>query len=217
GPPIKCRCLIDDLIEADRGKIRELHFNNRAHPVNGRADGQSDYRILADRRINDPAGKLLRQIFRRFERAAECANVLPVDEHARVFGQCPRLRLANGFQVRNAHTLFIPAVPRALRAGAATTTRASLPRTDRAMARAERSRRHPRLFEPSRSAKARWSARQPSLAATNVPRPLSGSHGRWAIASIWDLRSQRHRARHVRKAAGEGPRPFAGHDLPGRA
>src|SRR5439155_17357151 len=186
-------------------------------PVNGRADGQSAYRFLADRLINDTPGKLLRPIFRRFERAAECANVLPVDEPARVFGQCPRLRLANGFQVRNAHTLFIPAVPRALRAIAATTTRASLPRTDRAPARAERWRRHPQPFEPSRSAKARSSARRPNLAATNVPRPLSGSRGRRAIASIWDLRSRRHRARHVRKAGGDGPRPFAGHDLPGRA
>src|SRR5207249_3822087 len=137
-------------------------------PVNGRPDGQSDYRVLADRRINDPAGKFLRQVFRRFERAAECTDVLPVDEHARVFGQCPRLRLANGFQVRNAHTLFIRAVPRALRAGAAMTTRASLPRTDRALARAERWRRHPQPFEPSRSAKARSSARRPNPAATNV-------------------------------------------------
>ena len=134
--PIKGGGLIDDLVEADRGKVRELHFYNRSHSFDRRADGQADYRILTDRRIDHPSRKLLRQIFCRLERAAERANVLSVDEYARVFGQRPRLRLANGLQVSDAHARLNLVVPGALPPGVATTRRASLRCRDRVPARA---------------------------------------------------------------------------------
>src|SRR5207244_3008176 len=144
----------------------ELHFNNRPHPVHGRSDRQADHGILADRRIDDPAGELLGQIFRRLERAAEGPHVLTVNEHSRVFGQRPRLRFANGFQVSDTHPFLKSAVLRAPPPGAATTARASPPCTGPASARVEPWRRLPQLFGSLRCATVRPSARPPSRAAT---------------------------------------------------
>ena len=87
--PEQRRGLVDDLVETGGGKIGELHLDDRPHALDGRADGQADHRILADGRVNHPPGKFLRQIFRGLERAAERADILPVNEHARIVAQAP--------------------------------------------------------------------------------------------------------------------------------
>ena len=66
-------------------------------------DGQAEHGVFADRRVNHPPRELLRQVLGGLERAAERADILPVNEHARVVRQRPRLRLANRFQVGDAH------------------------------------------------------------------------------------------------------------------
>ena len=43
------RGLVDYLIERHRGKICELHFQNRPHAFKSRADRQTRHRIFADR------------------------------------------------------------------------------------------------------------------------------------------------------------------------
>ncbi len=48
-------------------------------------------------------GNLLRQGLGRLERAAEAAHILPVNKHAGIVRQRPRLRLPNGLQVSDAH------------------------------------------------------------------------------------------------------------------
>ena len=104
--PEKRRGLVDDLIEADGGKIGELHFDDRPHAFNRRADGQADHRVFGDGRIQNAAGKFLRQIFRGLERAAERADILPVNEHARIVAQGVGLRFADGFEVGDVSAPF---------------------------------------------------------------------------------------------------------------
>ena len=95
--------MIHDLVETHGRKIRELHFNNGPHPLDGRANRRSHHRILADRRIDHAAGKFLREILRRLERAPERTDILPVDEHPRIVPQRARLGFANGLEIRDAH------------------------------------------------------------------------------------------------------------------
>ena len=47
--PEKGRGLIDDLVKTDDGKIGELHFDDRPHAFNRRADSHANHRVLADR------------------------------------------------------------------------------------------------------------------------------------------------------------------------
>ena len=103
GPPVQRGRLIDDLVEGDRRKIRELHFDDRPHAFDGRADRQADHGIFANWRVEDPAGKLLRQILGRLERAAKAADILTVNKHTRIFRQGAGLGFTNGVQVSNAH------------------------------------------------------------------------------------------------------------------
>ena len=93
------RRLIDDLVEADGGKIRELHLDDGAHPFDGCAHGRADHGVFADRRIDHPPREFTRQVLRGLERAAEFAHILSVDIDARIRGQGTRLRFANGFEV----------------------------------------------------------------------------------------------------------------------
>ena len=76
---------------------------------NRRADGQADHRVLGNRRIQNAAGKFLRQIFRGLERAAERADILPVNEHARVVAQRVGLRFADGVNVGDFSSHFLRA------------------------------------------------------------------------------------------------------------
>ena len=101
--PKKCRGLVDDLIECDGGKIRKLHFDDWPHPFDGGANSEADNRIFADGRVEDATGKFLLQIFCGLERAAECADILPVDEDARVVAERVGLGFADGFEIGNTH------------------------------------------------------------------------------------------------------------------
>ena len=83
APEVRRR-LVDDLAEADAGEIGELHLDDRAHPLDGRADAEPHRRILADRRIHHAAGVGLCEPLRRLERSAERADILPVNEDARI-------------------------------------------------------------------------------------------------------------------------------------
>jgi hypothetical protein len=74
-----------------------------AHPFNRRAYGRADNGILADGSVNDPSGKFPGQVFGGLEGAAKSADILPVNENARVFRQRPCLRFANRFEIGDAH------------------------------------------------------------------------------------------------------------------
>ena len=100
-PPKHRRRVLENLREAAGGKIRELHFDNRAHPFERCANGEPDLRILGNRRINHASGKLLRQSLCRFECAAEVRDVLPVDENAFVFREQFTLRCTDRLKVGN--------------------------------------------------------------------------------------------------------------------
>ena len=54
-------------------------------------------------------GNSFGQIFRGLERAAERAHVLPVNKNARIIRQRLGLRLANGFQIGDAHDFWFVA------------------------------------------------------------------------------------------------------------
>src|SRR5262249_24441933 len=86
-----------------RRKIRKLHFNNRSHPLDCRAHGQTNHRVLADRCVHYPPGILLRQVLCCLERSAERTHVLPVNEHALIIRQGFRLRFSDCFKVGDAH------------------------------------------------------------------------------------------------------------------
>ena len=96
--------VVEDLVERDAGEISELHLDDRPHSFHRRADRRADHGVFADRRVQDAPGKLFRQTFRGFERAAEFSgDVLAVNENALVFAQEFRLRLADRFEVGDAH------------------------------------------------------------------------------------------------------------------
>src|SRR5439155_6602846 len=132
-------------------------------------------------------------ILRGLECAAESAHVLPVNEHARVLGQRARLRLANGFQISDAHVLFKRAHPRAPPPSATTIAHANPPDTDRAPARVAPWRWPPRPFGSPRPARLRSSPSRSSAAAAGGPRRFSNNRGPAESASTGDPRSRRHR------------------------
>jgi hypothetical protein len=78
--PVERGRLIDDLIEADRGEVGELHLNDRTRTLDGGADGHADHGILADRGVKHAAGELFAEILGGLEGSAEGADVLPVKE-----------------------------------------------------------------------------------------------------------------------------------------
>ena len=99
-----CSGVIDDLVETGGRKISKLHLDDRPHAFKSAADSRANDGVLADRRVNDAIGELLRQILGRLESAAKRADVLPVYEDPRIVGQGFGLRLANCFKVSDAHT-----------------------------------------------------------------------------------------------------------------
>src|SRR5690349_15289373 len=103
--PIQGCSLVHDLVEGDGGKVGKLHFHDRTHAFYGGTHGKADDRVFADRRVDDTPGKLLGEVLSRFESPAECANILAVNKHAGIFGECPRLRFANGFEIRYTHAV----------------------------------------------------------------------------------------------------------------
>src|ERR1700679_135433 len=79
GAPVERGGLIDDLIEADRREIGKLHLDDGAKALDRRANGASDDRVFAQGRIQDPPRKLLRQVLRGLEGAAELPDVLAIN------------------------------------------------------------------------------------------------------------------------------------------
>src|SRR5260370_40161605 len=71
----------------------------------GRDNRRADDRVLADRCVQDAPRKFLGKPLRRFKCAAEgAAHVLSVNENALVIAQQLRLRLADRFKIRDAHS-----------------------------------------------------------------------------------------------------------------
>src|SRR5437879_2451848 len=104
GPPILGAGVVENLVKRDAGEIRELHLHDRPHSFHGRADRSADYGVFADRRVQDAPRKLFRQTFRGFERATEFSgDVLTVDKDALIFPEKISLRLADRFEVSDAH------------------------------------------------------------------------------------------------------------------
>src|ERR1700720_2719786 len=69
------------------------------------ADRRADDRVLADRSVQDTPRKFLGKPLRSFKCAAEgAAHVLSVNENALVIAQQLRLRLADRFKIRDAHS-----------------------------------------------------------------------------------------------------------------
>src|SRR5437764_7231813 len=146
--------IIQDLVERDTREIGELHLDDWPHPFEGRADGRANHRVLADRRVQNAPWKSFRQSFRRLKRATEFSgNVLAVDENALIFLEKVGLRLANGFEVGNAHDIFKP-VDRRVRESRARTNLLRSPAADLPAARwpslHRLRRRFPRAFPAMR-------------------------------------------------------------------
>src|SRR5207244_12554474 len=94
-----------NLIERNTGEIGKLHFDNRPHSLHRGANRGADDRVLADRRVQYPPRKFLRQTFRGFKCTAErAADVLPVNENALVVAQQFCLRLPDRFEIGDAHS-----------------------------------------------------------------------------------------------------------------
>ena len=52
--------LVEDLVQPGRRKIGELHFDDRPHSLDGRANGGADDGVLADRRVKLHIGRGIR-------------------------------------------------------------------------------------------------------------------------------------------------------------
>src|SRR5204863_8733167 len=84
---------------------RKLHFDDRPHSLNRRANRGAHDRVFADRRVQYASGKLFRQTFCCFKcAAAASADVLPVDENALVIAQQFFLRFTDRFEISDAHS-----------------------------------------------------------------------------------------------------------------
>src|SRR2546427_1252900 len=148
--------MVDDLIEAGRRKIGELHLDDRTQSFNRRANGSADNRIFADRRIDDTSRKLLRQIFGGLKGAAEGADILAIYEDAGIIGQRPSLRFPDRFKIRDAH------------GDVWRLARTSFLCKDRARLHAARSRRRPQLWTRPRCATFRSSLPWPTFSAVEI-------------------------------------------------
>src|SRR5580693_1200808 len=103
GAPEKCGGLIDDLIDGHRREIRELHFDNRAHSLDGGSDRASNHCVLADWSIQDPAWKFFGQVLCRLKSAAEGSDILAVNIHPLIVSESLFLRFPNRFEVCDSH------------------------------------------------------------------------------------------------------------------
>src|SRR5580692_11707078 len=101
--PEKCGGLIDDLIDGHRREIRELHFDNRAHSLDGGPDRASNHCVLADWSIQDPARKFFGQVFCRLKSTAEGPDILAINVHPLIVSESFFLRFPNRLEVRDSH------------------------------------------------------------------------------------------------------------------
>jgi hypothetical protein len=93
--------LVDDLIEAARDEVGELHLGDRAVAAQRRADADADDRRLGDGRIDHAhLAELLVQSLGHAEGAAVRTDVLTQHEHLRIAAHLFGERLADRFEVR---------------------------------------------------------------------------------------------------------------------
>ena len=99
-PVAERRRLVDDLIEAARDEVGELHLGDRPVAAQRGADADADDRRLGNRRVDDAQlAELVVEPLRDAERAAVRADVLAEDEHFRIAPHLLGERFADGFEV----------------------------------------------------------------------------------------------------------------------
>ena len=79
--------VVDDLVQRDGREIGELHFDDRAHALDGGPEGHACHGVLGDRAVEHAAGMFGEQAFGGFESAAEVPDVLAVEEDALVLAE----------------------------------------------------------------------------------------------------------------------------------
>ena len=95
------RGLMQQLIESHIEEIDELHFADRSHAHERRADRGAQNGGFGDRRVTHALGsEALQQALGHAECAAEHANILADNEHPRVFGHQLGVRRAQAFGQR---------------------------------------------------------------------------------------------------------------------
>ena len=100
-PVAQRRRLVDDLVEAARDEVGELHFGDRSIASQRCADADPDNRRLGDRRVEHThLAELVEQPLRGAERAAVRADVLAEDEDLRVAAHFFGERLADCIEIR---------------------------------------------------------------------------------------------------------------------
>src|SRR6266700_2433814 len=93
------------MVERGTGKVGKLHFDNWPHPMHRRPDRGPNHRVFTDWRVQHASGKFFRKTFRRFKGAAErSADILAINKNAFIITEQLRLRLADRFEVRDAHS-----------------------------------------------------------------------------------------------------------------
>ena len=82
------RRVVHELVEAGRDEVVELDLADRPLPGERRADADAEHGAFGERRVDDAIAELLQQRPQQQERVAvAAADVLAVDEHARIGAQ----------------------------------------------------------------------------------------------------------------------------------
>ena len=77
--------VVDELIETTRDEVVELHLADRPLTGKRRTDAHAQHAALGDRRVDDAIAELFEQRAEQQKRVAvSAADVLAVDEHARI-------------------------------------------------------------------------------------------------------------------------------------
>jgi hypothetical protein len=91
---------VDELVEAARDEVGELHLADRPHPDHRGADGGADDARLGQRRVHHAAGaELVDETVGDLEGPAEDADVLAHHEHALVVAHLLTHRVGDRLQV----------------------------------------------------------------------------------------------------------------------
>ena len=99
-PIMESRRLVDDLIEAARDEVGELHLGDRPVAAQRGADADADDRRLGNRRVEDAQlAELVVEPLCDAERAAVRADVLAEDEDFRIAPHLLGEGFADGFDV----------------------------------------------------------------------------------------------------------------------
>jgi hypothetical protein len=101
--------LVNDLVEAARGKVSELHFHDRPHPLHRGSDGKPHHGIFTDRRVENTPGEFLGEVLGGLEGATEGADILTINENTGIAGQGMLLRQTDCLKIRDtAHASYSP-------------------------------------------------------------------------------------------------------------